>query len=70
MCSISNMFTTARIPSFAEFSRKEIYSFWKRVENSDNLIVKSLAGTWQKFQDLYTYSRWHKALYGVDIAVT
>ena len=49
------MFMTTRISSYAEFSRKEIYSFWKRVENSENLIVKGLAGTWQKFHDLYTY---------------
>ena len=68
MCSISNMFVTIGIPSYAEFSRKEIYSFWKRVEGSENLIVNSLAGSWVMFMDLSIFDRWYATLYGLNSA--
>ena len=48
-CSISNMFVTTGIPSYAE-----IYSFWRRVENLENVILKHLAVTWYKFV-IYTH---------------
>ena len=64
ICSISSMFVSIGIPSYDEFSRREVHSFWTRLENNENLILKSIAGSWLRFIDLFTYKRWHKTLYG------
>ena len=63
ICSIREQFVKRGILSFDEFIRKDIYSFWQRLQSSSNGIISSLVGSYLKSKDLYTYDRWNKLLY-------
>ena len=63
MCSISRMFVEFGIPSFGEFTRRDIFSFWTRIESSHNVIIHSIAGNRFKMMELFTYERWQRALF-------
>ena len=63
ICSISSMFVKLGIPSYGEFSCREILSFRTRIESSSNPIIESIAGNSLKCRELFIYEKWQRALY-------
>ena len=61
--SASKMFVDNGVLSYGEFLRKEVHSFWKRLLNSENVIVKNSVNSMFGSMVLYTYKRWVEIVY-------
>ena len=44
-CSASSMFVYNYVASYAELNRRIVYSFWTRIENSTNTLIRTLCAS-------------------------